>query len=67
MHTANLLLSILFGALGLGYVVYGRRQRKGSALIAGVGLMVFPYFVASMLATLALGFALVVAPLFVDF
>jgi len=47
---SGLLLSVLFGSIGLGYCVYAKQQRKGMALLAGVGLMVFPYFVSTVVA-----------------
>ncbi len=65
--TTNLLLSVLFSSLGVGYVVYARRQRRGAALIAGVGLMVYPFFVHGVLLMLAVGVGLCSLPRFLDF
>lgn len=67
MNSANLLAGMIFGAVGVGYLIYGRRQRKGSALLAGVGLMIFPYFVNGLLITLGVGIALAVLPFLVEF
>ena len=63
----SLLLGIVFGAIGLGYCMYAKQQRKGMALLAGVGLIVFPYFVSSVWLSLVLGVALVLAPWFLRF
>ena len=64
---SGLLLGVLFGSIGLGYCVYAKQQRKGMALISGIGLMVFPYFVSSVWASLLIGAVLVLAPWFLRF
>lgn len=43
MNTDSLWLSFLFGTIGTGYVVYGRKQRKLVPLVCGIGLFVAPY------------------------
>ena len=67
MNGTNLVLGMLLGAVGAGYLVYGRRQGKGSALLAGVGLMVFPYFVSGLLITLGVAVVLAALPFLVEF
>lgn len=62
MTTANLLWSLLFSSLGFAYFVYGKRQQRLSALLAGVGLMVYPYFVPNTLLLVILGAALSAVP-----
>jgi hypothetical protein len=62
---ATLFLGMLFGAFGLGYVVYGKRQQAPVALASGVLLMVFPFFVANAWATCLIGAALLAVPWFV--
>ncbi len=39
----GLLWMVIFSSFGLGYVMYGRRQRAVVALICGIGLFVVPY------------------------
>lgn len=58
----NLFLIVLFSAIGLGYFVYGKRQREGPALIAGLLLMIYPYFISGTLAIVAVGLALMGGP-----
>jgi len=62
---ANLLWGVLFGGIGLGFFVYGRRQRAVVPLLAGVALMVFPYFVSNLYALVGIGAALMAVPYFV--
>jgi hypothetical protein len=65
--TTSLLLSVLFSSLGMGYFIYGRRQKRGAALLSGVGLMVYPFFVHGALVMVAVGVGLCALPRFMDF
>ena len=61
---SSLMLSVFFGALGAGYVVYGRKQHALPPFLSGVALIVFPYLVTGGLMTLLLGAAIAVVPYF---
>ena len=65
MTTASLLWSVLFGAVGMGYFVYGKKQRAAVPLVCGVALMVFPYMVPSTYWMVVVGGALAAIPYFV--
>lgn len=41
---AHITFGILFGAVGLGYFIYGKNQRAVMPFINGLGLMLAPYF-----------------------
>ena len=56
---------MLFGSIGLGFFVYGRRQKRVVPLACGVALMVFPYFVSNTILLVILGLALIAIPYFV--
>lgn len=60
----SLMLSVFFGALGAGYVVYGRKQRALPPFLSGVALIVFPYLVTGGLMTLLVGAAIAAVPYF---
>ena len=62
-----LFISVVFSAVGMAYFTYGKRQGKASALIGGIALMVYPYFVKSAVLLIGLGVALSAAPFFVAF
>jgi hypothetical protein len=64
MNTTQLLWGILFGSIGLGYFVYGRKQRAVLPLVCGIGLMAFTYFVDSTGWMLVIGGILSVLPWF---
>jgi len=63
----NLLFGFVAGAIGVGYLAYGRRQRKLVTVIAGVLLCVYPYFVEGWLWLSVVGALLLAAPFVIDF
>ena len=62
---AAILWGLLFGSVGLGFFLYGRRQRKVVPLMCGVALMVYPYFMTSTVWLVLVGAVLVAVPYFV--
>jgi hypothetical protein len=60
----SLLWGVLFGSIGMGYFLYGKRQRRAMALVAGVALCVFPYFVTNSALTVILGALFMALPYF---
>ncbi|MGH8212618.1 MAG: hypothetical protein ACREPP_05235 [Rhodanobacteraceae bacterium] len=67
MSTATLLWGLLFGSIGVGFFIYGKRQSMVVPLVCGLALMVYPYFVASTWLLLLLGIALMAVPYFLRF
>jgi hypothetical protein len=65
MDTSSLLWGLLFGSIGLGFLVYGRKQKKIVPLVCGIALMIFPYFVSNTILLVALGVVLISIPYFV--
>jgi len=64
LNESWLLWGLLFGSFGLGYFVYGRRQKAVVPLVCGIGLMIFPYFVSNTIVLVAVGAALMAVPYF---
>jgi hypothetical protein len=62
---ATLLWSLLFGSIGLGYFIYGKKQSALVPLLCGLALMIFPYFVANTITLVAIGVGLMAVPYFV--
>lgn len=67
MDTSLLLWGLLFSSIGLGFFIYGRKQRKVVPLVCGVTLMVVPYFISSNLVLVLVGVVLSAVPYFVRF
>ena len=65
MSTSSLYWGILFGSFGLGYFVYGRKQKSVVALMCGLVLMVYPYFVTNEILLPVVGFTLIAIPWFI--
>ena len=64
MDMTILLWGVVFSAIGLGYFIYGKRQRAPVPLVCGLVLMVFPYFVSNVWILVLLGAALLAVPYF---
>lgn len=64
MNPSTLLWGLLFGSIGLGFFVYGRRQKMVVPLLTGVALMILPYFVSNTFLLVMLGVGLLAIPYF---
>jgi hypothetical protein len=60
----QLLWGLFFGSIGLGFFIYGRKQRAVVPLLCGLALMVFPYFVSNVMLLVGIGVLLVAIPYF---
>jgi predicted membrane protein len=65
LDTSSLLWGLLFGSIGLGFLIYGRKQRAVVPLICGVALMIVPYFVSNTILLITIGITLIAIPYFV--
>jgi hypothetical protein len=63
--TAVLLWGLLFGSIGFGFFLYGRKQKAVVPIIAGVVLCVVPYFIANVYILVTVGLVLMAIPFFV--
>lgn len=62
MSTSSILWSVLFGSIGAGYALYGKKQRALIPFLSGLALMLFPYFIQNTYLLVAMGAALAAAP-----
>lgn len=65
--TVLFVVYVVFGSLGLGYFVYGKRQKRVVPLICGVGLMGYPYFVSNAILLVVIGCVLIGIPYFIRY
>jgi hypothetical protein len=63
--TTLLIWGVLFGAIGLGFFAYGRKQKAVVPLFAGIALFTVPYFVSNVYILVIIGGVLVALPYFV--
>lgn len=54
----SLFAAILFGAIGMGAFVHGKRTGHGKPMIIGIVLMIYPYFVSEGWLVFLIGVAL---------
>ena len=64
--TSTLLWGLLFGSIGAGYFIYGKKQKKTIVLIAGIGLCATPYLITNLWLMIILNMALMALPYFMD-
>lgn len=62
---AQLLWGVLFSGIGIGYFIYGKKQRRIVPLCVGIALSLFPYFVTNIFMLVLVGIILVALPYFV--
>jgi predicted membrane protein len=67
MGVSSLLWGLLFGSIGLGFLIYGRKQRAVVPLICGLSLMIFPYFVSNTVLLVVIGVVLMAIPYFLRY
>jgi len=62
---AWLFWGLIFGSIGFGYFLYGKKQGRAVPLVCGIALMVYPYFVgSSAFAMVGIGVVLMAIPWF---
>ena len=59
---AAIMLNLFFGAVGAAYFIYGKKQSHYTALIAGLALMVVPYFIGNGYLLCAVCIVIMLAP-----
>jgi hypothetical protein len=65
LNASTLWWGMLFGSIGLGFFIYGKKQQVVVPLVCGVALMVFPYFVSGTAWLVIIGVVLMAVPYFV--
>ena len=66
MESESMLIwGMVFGSIGLGFFIYGKKQEKIVPLISGLALFVFPYFIADITMLMIVGTILIALPYFV--
>lgn len=60
--TSLLIWGMLFGAIGLGFFTYGKKQKAVVPLFTGIVLFMFPYFISNVYMLVIVGVILVAIP-----
>jgi hypothetical protein len=64
MDPSTIIWGIIFGSIGMGFFIYGKKQQAFIPLFSGIGLMIIPYFVANIFILVLIGLALIALPYF---
>lgn len=63
--TAVLIWGMTFGSIGVGFFIYGKKQKAIVPLCAGVALCIFPCFIANVYLLVLVGVVTMAIPYFV--
>ncbi|MFT4861503.1 MAG: putative membrane protein [Pseudohongiellaceae bacterium] len=65
LEPSYLLISLIFSSIGLGYFIYGRKQKHKVAFYSGICLMFYCYIFTSTIPMIVIGVGLMAAPKFI--
>ena len=63
---ASLFFAIVTGALGVAYIMYGRRRTRLVPVVCGIALCSYSYFIDNWIWLCVVGAALLIAPFLLD-
>lgn len=67
LDSNTIFLSMIWGAIGTGYFIFGKKQSRFTFLVCGIALCVFPIFVGNFILSLILGLVSCIAPFKIEF
>jgi hypothetical protein len=65
MNASTLMWGVIFGSIGFGFFVYGKKQKAIIPLLSGIGLIIFPYFISNVFILVITGIVFVAVPFFI--
>lgn len=66
METVDIFLALIFGCIGFGYFMHGRRTKNIVTRYCGIAMTLYPYLASSPWEMLAVGVGLMLVPRFVE-
>lgn len=63
--TTQIMWGLIFGSIGFGFFIYGKRQRLVVPFVVGMLLFVIPYLFANVYLLVLAGCVLVAVPYFI--
>ena len=58
----KLIVWLITGALGMGYIIYGKKQSSMAFMLTGIALCVYPYLFSNIIVLIIIGLVLAVVP-----
>ena len=65
LNSVSFWLSFAFGTIGIGYLVYGRKQKKIIPFLVGIALSLYTYFIDNISLIILIGIILMFIPKFI--
>ena len=62
MDMTSLMFSLLFGTVGMGFLMYGKKMAAVVPMGAGLALMIVPYLIPNMIVLCIVGLVLIGVP-----
>ena len=62
---STLMWGMIFGSIGLGFFVYGKKQKAVIPFFSGIALIAFPYFISNVYVLVLFGIVLISLPFFI--
>jgi hypothetical protein len=63
--STSLIAGLIFGSIGVGYCIYGRKQNNFVAFLAGLFLMGLPYVIDNNFVLIGTSIVIMAAPKFI--
>lgn len=63
--TAILMWGMIFGSIGFGFVLYGKKRQAVVPLLTGITLCLVPYFITNLYVLVGAGIVLIAIPYFI--
>lgn len=64
VDTTGVLIGLVFGSIGFGYCLYGRKQQHRLVFWLGIALMGLPYIIESHILIIVISIVLMTLPLY---
>jgi len=64
--TSQLIWGMLFGAVGLGFFSYGKKQKAILPMITGIALFVLPYTISNVYMLVIVGVIFIALPFLIE-
>lgn len=64
-NTTSLIWGLIFGSIGIGFFIYGKKQKVLVPFLVGIALFALPYIFIDTTMLVVAGLILVVTPYFV--
>ncbi|MFV2061150.1 MAG: hypothetical protein ACC653_10745 [Gammaproteobacteria bacterium] len=64
---SELIVGVFMGVIGMGYFVYGKRQKHTPAFLSAIGLFLAPYLTSNIYTLIGVSIVLILMPFYFDF